>query len=331
MAIYLGALLSGCSFGFLILHTTFVHSSPLRESSVHIWGFRAPLGAFIATWGCIMMLTSAPFDNWWHEAYGLDVKIISPPHIVLFLGIYAIIIGTMILISGHMNRATGIARRHSRWMFLYVAGIFFTVLMIMLMENTSRAYLHSSAPYIAMCSLVPISLALGWRATRLPFAATAIVGLYTLINISLIQILPLFPAQPKLGPVYQQVTQFIPPQFPILLIVPAIALDLLWRRTASWNLWKIALASGLVFSALLISTEWFFADFLMSPAAANRFFGTRYFYYALPPQSALAHNLFSITESTAQLWMGLVLAAAAAVLSIRWAISRGNWMHEIKR
>ena len=29
------------------------------------------------------MLTSAPFDNWWHDAYGLDVKIISPPHMFL--------------------------------------------------------------------------------------------------------------------------------------------------------------------------------------------------------------------------------------------------------
>ena len=26
----------------------------------------------------IAMLASGPFDNWWHDAYGLDVKIISP-------------------------------------------------------------------------------------------------------------------------------------------------------------------------------------------------------------------------------------------------------------
>ncbi len=28
------------------------------------------------------MITSAPFDDWWHNAYGLDVKILSPPHVV---------------------------------------------------------------------------------------------------------------------------------------------------------------------------------------------------------------------------------------------------------
>jgi len=32
------------------------------------------------------MLTSAPFDNWWHNAYGLDVKIVSLPHSILALG-----------------------------------------------------------------------------------------------------------------------------------------------------------------------------------------------------------------------------------------------------
>ena len=34
------------------------------------------------------MITSAPFDNWWHEAYGLDVKILSPPHMLLAAGIF---------------------------------------------------------------------------------------------------------------------------------------------------------------------------------------------------------------------------------------------------
>ena len=44
------------------------------------------------------MLTSAPFDDWWHNAYGLDVQIISPPHIVLAMGIFSVILGSCILI-----------------------------------------------------------------------------------------------------------------------------------------------------------------------------------------------------------------------------------------
>jgi len=34
------------------------------------------------------MLASAPFDDWWHNAYGLDVRIISPPHMVLAAGFF---------------------------------------------------------------------------------------------------------------------------------------------------------------------------------------------------------------------------------------------------
>jgi len=328
MAIYLGGVLSGLAFGFVILYTTFSRAAALKENSVRIWGFRAPLGAFIAAWGGITMLTSAPFDNWWHNAYGLDVKIISPPHIVLFLGIYAIILGTLVLIAGHINRQPSVK---ARWLFLYVSGLLLTLLMVMLMETTSRALLHSSTPYLVLAALTPISLTLGARVTRLPFAATFVAGVYTFVNIALIQILPLFPAEPKLGPVYQHVTSFVPPQFPILLIVPALALDLLWQRTQGWSRWKTALVSGAVYTFLLITSEWFFAVFLNSPAAAKPFWGTIYLYYALPPQSYLARNLFYVYESSAQLWFGFFLATAAAVLSIRWSLSRASWMRAVKR
>jgi hypothetical protein len=60
-------------------------------------------------------------------------------------------------------------------------------------------------------------------------------------------ILPLFPAQPKLGPVYQPITHLVPLHFPLLLIVPAIALDLLWSKTGDWGRWRQALVTGPVF------------------------------------------------------------------------------------
>src|SRR5579862_8211141 len=50
IAIYLCGVLSGVVSGFLILSTTFDRNSPLRDSSVVMWGFHAPLGAFIAAW-----------------------------------------------------------------------------------------------------------------------------------------------------------------------------------------------------------------------------------------------------------------------------------------
>src|SRR6266566_10115846 len=59
VCIHICGLLAGISCGYLILHTTFAKDSPLRDCSVRMWGFRAPLGAFISAWGGVAMLTSA--------------------------------------------------------------------------------------------------------------------------------------------------------------------------------------------------------------------------------------------------------------------------------
>ena len=89
------------------------------------------------------------------------------------------------------------------------------------------------------------------RASGRRWAATIVIGIYSLFLIGCVWILPLFPAEPKLGPVYQQVTHFVPPEFPLLLIVPALALDWLWARTANWNPWQQAVVSAPVFVGLL--------------------------------------------------------------------------------
>src|ERR1700759_2248648 len=106
MAIYLCGVLACISFGYLILGATFIRGRAEQEGAVRVLGFRGPLGAFIAAWGGIAMMTSAPFDNWWHNAYGLDVKIVSPPHTLLILGIRAVGVGILFLILAAMNRAS---------------------------------------------------------------------------------------------------------------------------------------------------------------------------------------------------------------------------------
>ncbi|MBV8068459.1 MAG: hypothetical protein JO270_01040, partial [Acidobacteriaceae bacterium] len=91
-----------------------------------------------------------------------------------------------------------------------------------------------------------------------------------------------------------------------------------------------ALVSGFVFVGLLLAVEWPFAGFLMSPASRNRFFGTTYFWYGLPPQSHLAQNLF-IPETAREFWQGIAIAVAISIMTIRWGISRGQWLGKIKR
>ena len=105
MAIYACGVLAGVSSAYLIFSATFGRASAFRDVSVRIWGFSGPLGAFISAWGGLAMLVSAPFDDWWHSAYGLDVRIISPPHMVLAAGFFGIELGTVVLLLAFMNRA----------------------------------------------------------------------------------------------------------------------------------------------------------------------------------------------------------------------------------
>jgi len=49
-----------------------------------------------------------------------------------------------------------------------------------------------------------------------------------------------------LGPVYSHLTHFVPPPFPLLIIAPAIALDLLRPKIRTWSRWRRYLACGAV-------------------------------------------------------------------------------------
>src|SRR5581483_9809103 len=60
MAIYLCGIVAGIASAWLILGSTFRR---LTDDTVAMWGFRGPLGAFLAAWGGVAMLTSAPFDD----------------------------------------------------------------------------------------------------------------------------------------------------------------------------------------------------------------------------------------------------------------------------
>jgi hypothetical protein len=324
-------ILAGISCGYLVLSTTFNPRSVLRECSVWIWGFRGPLGAFIAAWGGIAMLTSAPFDNWWHDAYGLDVKILSPPHMVLALGVFAVHLGALILILGQMNRASGPLRNHLQMMFLYVGGMILVTLTVVQMEITSRIFMHRAHFYYLVSLVAPPVLAGVARASKFKWAATTVAGVYFLFVLLIGRILPLFPAEPKLGPVYHQTTQFTPPEFPMLFIIPAFVLDLVWRRTSRWGTLRQALVSGAVFLSVFAAVQWPFASFLASPAARNWFFGSKYFGYYVAEGSLSARFGFAPTEMGADFWREAATALFTAIFTSCLGLWWGNWMQRIRR
>jgi len=332
IAIYLCGVISGVGCGYLILSTSLNGASLLKRVSVKIWGFRGPLGAFIAAWGGIAMITSAPFDDWWHGAYGLDVKIMSPPHVLLIAGMVAVEFGTLVLILGQMNRAVGKAREKLDWLFLYVGAMIVVCICILIFEYTLRIYMHSGYFYRVVAIAIPGVLAGVAKASGRRWAATTVIGIYSVFLIGCLWILPLVSAQPKLGPVYQPVTHLIPPEFPLLLIVPAVALDWFWARSKTWKPWLVAAVSGLIFVTLFAAVQWPFATFLLSPLSRNWAFGTMYFDYNLPSTSHYVRNVFyGLEKTTPQFWAEMAMALAAAILTTRIGMGWGDWMRRIRR
>jgi hypothetical protein len=295
-----------------------------------MWKFRAPLGAFIAAWGGIAMLVSAPFDDWWHNAYGLDVKIISPPHALLFLGNGAIQIGALILIIGQMNRAQGPLRRKLEWLFLYASGMLVILISIFIMSYSFPNQMHSAMSYRVAATALPFVLVGIGGASRQRWAATKIALIYTAVTLAFIWILPLFPAEPKLGPVYHKVTQFIPPPFPLLIVVPAFLLDLLREKMAGRDRWVQSAAAGLVFLGSFYAVEWPLATFLLSPAARNWFFGMIYQDYATRPNGPIAKFQF-IDLDRGEFRTNLALAVFFAIVTSRLGIAWGESLRRVRR
>ena len=331
LAIYLGGVLAGLSGGWLAVKTTFAGTAEERDASVRFWGFRAPLGAWIAIWGAIAMITSAPFDDWWHNAYGLDVEILSPPHSVLAAGMIAIQIGAMVLALALENRRPAGSGRTLSLAHLYAAGVVLLMVAILLMEYSYPNDQHVSFFYKVSGLAFPVLLVAVARSSHLRWAATWTAAFYMLIACAMAWILPLFPARPLLGPINNPVDHMVPNLFPLLLVIPAAGIDwVLGRREGKRGGWGTALLLAAVFLGLFFVTQWFFSEFLLSPWARNWFFvGDRNWDYSqsLGDWRYEFWNLDEDPVTVQGLGMALVIAYVSARIGLWW----GAWMARVRR
>jgi hypothetical protein len=333
LAIQFGAVITGLSCAYLILHTTFAAKRSAGENSVKIWGFRGPLGAFIAAWGGFCMLTSAPFDNWWHNSFGLDVMILSPPHVVLLIGIFVMGLGGLILTTSQMNLATEDNRQRLNQVLLYSGSLLFSLLYMLGLEYVGdQTLMHSAIYYRVLGMVAPVTLVGIARASGRRGAATTVAAIYTGLWLAGNWIFPLFPAQAKLGPVFTPVTHMIPLGFPVLVLPGAILLDLVLDHFAGrGDTWK-ALIGGLGFLIVSLAVNWPFAYFMMSPYARNRIFAMNEFGYNMPPsQYHLAWTLRAYEETRAEFWIGMLIALVSTILSTRIGMLWGDWMRRVRR
>src|SRR5438093_396511 len=188
MAIYACGVFAGIWSAYLILTTTFGRNRALAGVGVRIWGFTAPLGAFIGAWGGLAMLVSAPFDDWWHNAYGLDVRIISPPHMVLAAGFFGIELGAVMLLLAFMNRAAEAQRVALQRLFLYVGGTAVSESLLLKLEYLNRSQMHTALFYIVVAIGTPAIMVALATASRQRWACTTMAAVYTAFGVGFLWI-----------------------------------------------------------------------------------------------------------------------------------------------
>jgi len=339
MAIYLGGVLGGSVAGWLAIKHTFLAGPAERDASVSVLGARAPLGAWVVMWGALAMITSAPFDDWWHNAYGLDVRIVSPPHTVLGLGMFALSVGALLLVLSRQNRLHEQHSKKGTGLFIYTGGVFILLASVFLLEFIFTNEQHT-APFFGACALmfptrlVALSCAgrVSWPATR---AAAVFIGVYCCID----WILGLFPATPMLAPIFNPVTHMVSLPFPLLLIVPAAAIDFILRKRegaqGALDFIVLAMILGAAFLGVFMLVQWYFAEFLLSPYARNWFFMSdrvwsysarisewRYRFWHLEPNTPDYNPVTLLAVGVC--WM---LASASSGVGLFF----GRWMRRVRR
>ncbi len=332
MAIYLGGVVAGPLLRPARLKTTFAGTPAERTAAVGFWGFRAPLGAWVAIWGTFAMLTSAPFDNWWHNAYGLDVKILSPPHSLLGARHdhhpdrhHADALALQNRAPAGEGRALGLAH-------LYSAGI------VLLMATTLITELQLS-------QLPALRDLLQDRLRRLP----VLPGLHRPLVAPPLGRPPPPPRSTCSSParwcgscrcsrpirssgrsIRRSITWWRR-CFPCCSSFPALAIDFfVQRREGKRAGWQDALPIAVSFLGLFLAAQWFFSAFMLSSGAQNWFFaGDRIWEYTSRPGPWRHSFLWLNTDPLTLRAMGVALVLA--VLSSGLGLLRGAGLAKVQR
>lgn len=156
------------------------------HSTVRIWDvFHAPLGYIVTGFGPLIALVAVPFDNWWHQLFGIDAVLWSPFHLLGAAGglLGMIGIGSIFASEAAIERQDSQGHRPTR-RFLRLTALEWGVLAIIasLMELTMLALTQFTPLAIGPLEVLtyPLPLALSGAfclvsavcVVRKPFAAT---------------------------------------------------------------------------------------------------------------------------------------------------------------
>jgi len=304
-------------------------------TGVRLGPLQAPLGAWIALWGAAAFLSAVLFDRWWQSAYGLGAGIWHPPQILKTVGFVAALVGVWIITLRRQN-AQDKPNLADAAGFASTGGLVLGLITVVTLVSIYPNHQHSAPFYKIACATYPLVLTILAVAGKLRWPATIAAICYTVLFCVMIWVLPLFAAKPQVPPIYNPMDHLMPPPFPLLLIVPAIMLDLLFQRFRHWqqraNEWLQAAAAGAGFLLVFAAAQWIFSEFLLSNLADNWFFagGGRHWPFFLKIDPA-AREMFWERPQEELNFSTILLCVGLATLSARIGLWAGAWMKRVKR
>jgi len=213
--------------------------------------FRAPLGFVVAGSGMVTLLIAAPFDNWWHELYGLDVTLWAPFHVMGLIGASIAGVGLIYAFAALAVRAARdlsparrfLGLRGLDWALLLALSGLLSILLTAAQPATNLAPTFVLGPFTMLnlppllCAFLPPLFVAAVRVTGRPGAASLVLFLYTLRQCLVQAVVPwAIRLTAELGGYDYRAA---PPRFepflalsPLFLLPAALAVDWVarWRR-----------------------------------------------------------------------------------------------------
>jgi len=299
----------------------------------------APLGGWLLLWSAITFATAVLFDRWWQLAYGLGAGIWHPPQILKTVAFFAALLGLWLLARNAAAESGGRDERRREILCCVAVGLILALINIVTITSSYPNYQHGASFYKVACAIYPISLIALAASSHLRWPATAAATIYTLVIGVMTWLLPLIPAKPQVGPIYNALEHLMPPPFPLLLLVPALLIDLAlikirWRGGTAIS-WLQAIVLGFVFFFSFILTQWSFAEFLLKPAANNWFFagGGKHWPFFLkisPPARVMFWETLPGQPPDSLTGRGRLIALLLAIGAARIGLWLGAWLKRIR-
>lgn len=334
VATHLGVWLSGLLGVRLVWGFTLAQRSGISVSGVNILGCCGPAGAWVLLWGAGVMLAAYLWDAWWQRAYGLGAGIWAPPQLLKTVGFFALLVGGL-LIGCRASGENGVGQKTAPGLLLWQGGLLLAMTAVVLSTRNYPNWQHGATFHLVSCAVYPALLLLTSRAMHLRWSATGSALAYMIVWGALVWGLPLFSAHPLTAPIHNPMDHMMPPPFPLLLVGPALLMDMMRARLFLPRTRKqellLAAMLGIGFVAAFVPGQWFFAKFLLSPASDHWFFagGGKHWPFFLKIDQA--RTIFWDAQSTPFTWKTALLASGLAASSIWIGLRVSEWLGKVRR